>query len=69
MYGHDQYQRDYITELAPLGESRLWDKLSPFYKVTNITTPLFMGAISTGTFPSRRRANVSSHESSVAKPS
>jgi len=45
MYGHDQYQRDYITELgAPWENHALWDKLSPFYKVTNITTPtLFMG--------------------------
>jgi dipeptidyl aminopeptidase/acylaminoacyl peptidase len=45
MYGHDQYQRDYITELGTPWENHvLWDKLSPFYKVTNITTPtLFMG--------------------------
>jgi dipeptidyl aminopeptidase/acylaminoacyl peptidase len=45
MYGHDQYQRDYITELGtPWENHALWDKLSPFYKVTNITTPtLFMG--------------------------
>jgi dipeptidyl aminopeptidase/acylaminoacyl peptidase len=45
MYGHDQYQRDYITELGvPWENHALWDKLSPFYKVANITTPtLFMG--------------------------
>jgi len=45
MYGHDQYQRDYITELGtPWENHALWDKLSPFYKVTNVTTPtLFMG--------------------------
>jgi dipeptidyl aminopeptidase/acylaminoacyl peptidase len=44
-YGHDQYQRDYETELGrPWENQGLWDKLSPFYKVKNITTPtLFMG--------------------------
>jgi dipeptidyl aminopeptidase/acylaminoacyl peptidase len=44
-YGHDQYQLDYQTELGPPWENQaLWDKLSPFYKVKNITTPtLFMG--------------------------
>jgi dipeptidyl aminopeptidase/acylaminoacyl peptidase len=44
-YGHDQYQRDYETELGrPWENQALWDKLSPFYKVQNITTPaLFMG--------------------------
>ena len=45
MYGHDEYQRDYITELGtPWENHALWDKLSPFYRITNITTPaLFMG--------------------------
>jgi dipeptidyl aminopeptidase/acylaminoacyl peptidase len=45
LYGHDQYQRDYETELGrPWENHTLWDKLSPFYKVANITTPtLFMG--------------------------
>ncbi len=44
-YGHDQYQRDYETELGrPWENEALWDKLSPFYRVTKITTPtLFMG--------------------------
>jgi dipeptidyl aminopeptidase/acylaminoacyl peptidase len=44
-YGHDQYQLDYETELGrPWENQALWDKLSPFYKVKNITTPtLFMG--------------------------
>jgi dipeptidyl aminopeptidase/acylaminoacyl peptidase len=44
-YGHDQYQRDYETELGrPWENEALWDKLSPFYKVAKITTPtLFMG--------------------------
>src|SRR5579859_5176476 len=45
MYGHDQYQKDYFTELGyPWENKALWDKLAPFYKVKNITTPsLFMG--------------------------
>jgi len=44
-YGHDEYQRDYEIELGrPWENQALWDKLSPFYKVKNITTPtLFMG--------------------------
>ncbi|MGA2813674.1 MAG: S9 family peptidase [Candidatus Acidiferrum sp.] len=44
-YGHDQYQRDYETELGrPWENEALWDRLSPFYNVKNITTPvLFMG--------------------------
>jgi dipeptidyl aminopeptidase/acylaminoacyl peptidase len=45
LYGHDQYQKDYETELGrPWENESLWDKLSPFYKVAKITTPtLFMG--------------------------
>jgi dipeptidyl aminopeptidase/acylaminoacyl peptidase len=45
MYGHDQYQRDYETELGrPWENHALYDKLSPFYRVADITTPtLFMG--------------------------
>ena len=44
-YGHDQYQKDYETELGrPWENEALWDKLSPFYRVNKITTPtLFMG--------------------------
>jgi dipeptidyl aminopeptidase/acylaminoacyl peptidase len=44
-YGHDHYQRDYETELGyPWEHQALWDKISPFYRVKNITTPtLFMG--------------------------
>jgi len=44
-YGHDQYQKDYETELGrPWENEALWDKLSPFYRITKITTPtLFMG--------------------------
>jgi dipeptidyl aminopeptidase/acylaminoacyl peptidase len=45
LYGHDQYQKDYDTELGhPWENQALWDKLSAFYHVTKITTPtLFMG--------------------------
>jgi dipeptidyl aminopeptidase/acylaminoacyl peptidase len=45
LYGHDQYQKDYETELGrPWENEALWDKLSPFYRVAKITTPtLFMG--------------------------
>jgi dipeptidyl aminopeptidase/acylaminoacyl peptidase len=45
LYGHDHYQRDWEIELGrPWENHALWDKLSPFYKVTNIATPtLFMG--------------------------
>jgi dipeptidyl aminopeptidase/acylaminoacyl peptidase len=45
LYGHDQYQKDYSTELGvPWEHHDLWDKLSPFYRITKITTPtLFMG--------------------------
>ncbi len=44
-YGHDQYQKDYETELGrPWENEAVWDKLSPFYRITKITTPtLFMG--------------------------
>jgi dipeptidyl aminopeptidase/acylaminoacyl peptidase len=44
-WGHDHYQRDYVTELGyPWEQQAVWDKISPFYKVKNITTPtLFMG--------------------------
>lgn len=44
-YGHDHYQRDYEAELGHPWESKaLWEKVSPFYRVSNITTPtLFMG--------------------------
>jgi dipeptidyl aminopeptidase/acylaminoacyl peptidase len=44
-YGHDQYQREYALELGhPWENHAAWDKVSPFYRVANITTPtLFMG--------------------------
>lgn len=45
LYGHDHYQREYEIELGyPWEQQAVWDKISPFYKVKNITTPtLFMG--------------------------
>ena len=45
MYGHDHYQRDYLAELGdPWGNKAVWEKVSPFYRVSNIKTPtLFMG--------------------------
>jgi dipeptidyl aminopeptidase/acylaminoacyl peptidase len=44
-YGHDHYQRDWETELGrPWEKKELYEKLSPFYRLTNITTPtLIMG--------------------------
>jgi len=44
-YGHDQYQKDYENELGhPWENKAAWEKVSPFYKVSNVTTPtLFMG--------------------------
>jgi len=44
-YGHDHYVRDWETELGtPWDHKALWDKLSPFYRVKDITTPtMFMG--------------------------
>ena len=44
-YGHDEYQRDYETELGrPWENKAVWEKVSPFYRVNNITTPtMFMG--------------------------
>ena len=45
MWGHDQYVRDYITELGFPWEHRdVWNRVSPFYNMKNITTPtLFVG--------------------------
>ena len=44
-FGHDQYQKDYFSELGyPWENKAAWEKISPFYRVNNITTPtLFMG--------------------------
>jgi dipeptidyl aminopeptidase/acylaminoacyl peptidase len=45
MWGHDQYVRDYITELGyPWDHREVWDRVAPFYNMKNITTPtLFVG--------------------------
>ena len=44
-YGHDHYQYQWEMELGlPWKNAELWEKLSPFNKVENITTPtLIMG--------------------------
>ena len=44
-FGHDQYQKDYFYELGyPWENKATWEKISPFYRIKNITTPtLFMG--------------------------
>jgi dipeptidyl aminopeptidase/acylaminoacyl peptidase len=44
-YGHDQYIKDYDSELGRPWENKAgWEKISPYYRVNNITTPtLFMG--------------------------
>jgi dipeptidyl aminopeptidase/acylaminoacyl peptidase len=45
LYGHDQYQKDYETELGlPWEAQATWIKISPFRNVAKVTTPtLFMG--------------------------
>jgi dipeptidyl aminopeptidase/acylaminoacyl peptidase len=45
LFGHDQYQKDYFTELGyPWENQALWVKLAPFHRVKEITTPaMFMG--------------------------
>jgi len=45
MYGHDQYTRDYETELGRPWENRAkWDHVAYFWNVANIKTPsMFMG--------------------------
>jgi len=45
LYGHDQYQKDYETELGlPWENQAAWIKISPFRNVAKVTTPtLFMG--------------------------
>lgn len=44
-WGHDEYVREWVIELGVPWENRaLWEKLSPFYHITNIKTPtLVMG--------------------------
>jgi dipeptidyl aminopeptidase/acylaminoacyl peptidase len=45
LYGHDQYQKDYETELGlPWEAQAAWLRVSPFRNVAKVTTPtLFMG--------------------------
>ncbi len=45
LWGHDEYQREYVTELGyPWENQALWDRIAPFYRVKNILTPtLFVG--------------------------
>jgi dipeptidyl aminopeptidase/acylaminoacyl peptidase len=45
LYGHDQYQKDYETELGlPWEAQAAWTKVSPLRNVAKVTTPtLFMG--------------------------
>jgi dipeptidyl aminopeptidase/acylaminoacyl peptidase len=45
LYGHDQYQKDYESELGlPWENPAAWLKVSPFRSVAKVTTPtLFMG--------------------------
>jgi dipeptidyl aminopeptidase/acylaminoacyl peptidase len=44
-FGHDMYQKDYEVELGlPWEKGAAWERVSPFYRVKNVTTPtLFMG--------------------------
>jgi dipeptidyl aminopeptidase/acylaminoacyl peptidase len=44
-FGHDHYQKDYFYELGyPWENKATWERVSPFYRIANITTPtLFMG--------------------------
>ncbi|MGB2591490.1 MAG: S9 family peptidase [Candidatus Acidiferrum sp.] len=45
LYGHDQYQRDYETELGlPWDKPAVWEHVSAFRNITKVTTPtLFLG--------------------------
>ena len=45
LWGHDEYEREYVFELGYPWESRAaWDHVAPFWKVKNIHTPtLFLG--------------------------
>ncbi len=39
-YGHDHYQRQWVDELGyPWENTELWIRLSPFFKVDQVTTP------------------------------
>ena len=45
LYGHDQYQRDYETELGlPWQSPAVWEHVSSYRNITKVTTPtLFLG--------------------------
>ncbi|HYA62481.1 MAG TPA: S9 family peptidase [Candidatus Sulfotelmatobacter sp.] len=45
VWGHDEYVRDYITELGPPWEHRdAWDRIAPFWHMKDIRTPtMFLG--------------------------
>ncbi len=45
LYGHDQYQKDYESELGlPWVSPAIWDHVSPFRNVAKVSTPtLFLG--------------------------
>ena len=45
LWGHDEYQREYVIELGYPWENRtVWERIAPFYKVKDILTPtLFVG--------------------------
>lgn len=45
LWGHDQYVRDYITELGlPWEHRETWDRVAKFYRVQDIHTPtMFVG--------------------------
>ncbi|MHB8499678.1 MAG: S9 family peptidase [Candidatus Acidiferrales bacterium] len=45
LYGHDQYQKDYETELGlPWAAPAVWEHVSSFRNITKVTTPtLFLG--------------------------
>jgi dipeptidyl aminopeptidase/acylaminoacyl peptidase len=45
LWGHDEYERDYIAELGlPWEHREVWDKIAPFWHVKDIHTPtMFLG--------------------------
>jgi dipeptidyl aminopeptidase/acylaminoacyl peptidase len=53
LWGHDEYVRDYITELGlPWEHREIWDRVAPFWRAKNIHTPtLFVGGDSDWNVP------------------
>jgi len=45
LWGHDEYVRDYITELGlPWEQRAVWDRVAPFWHIKDILTPtMFVG--------------------------